>query len=173
MFYPIHDNYKDMYDMCIERKDYSTAWVLYYLADEEFDSPTSHADFKDVNRTMEMIRQMQTLKDIDLAQWLCKNINKDRGDLILMPDGINFKRYQTYDGTFDIYFGECSGLNIIFVDGFNSPHTKTKWSIETKVKGYVVRAHTDAAPVAFQRAVLKKAAQIASGEFTPEVLSPI
>lgn len=173
MFYPIHDNYREMYDICIERKDYSTAWVLYYLADDESDSPTTHTEFKDVNRAMEMIRQMQKMHDTNLAQWLCENINRDRGDSKLMPDGINFKRYRTYDGTFDIYYGNCGGLNIVFVDGVNSPHTKTKWTIETKVKGYVVRAYADAIPVAFQRAVLKKAAQIASGEFTPKVLSPV
>lgn len=173
MFYPIHDHYADMYKMCMEKKNYSTAWVLYYLADDESDSPMVHTSYKDVNRTMDMIRRMQRLHDIDLAQWLCENINRDRGDSKLMPSGINFKRYRTYDGTYDIYSGHYSGQNIIFVDGGNSPHTETRWSIETRVGSYIVRAYADAIPVAFQRAVLKKAAQIASGEFTPEVLSPV
>ena len=173
MFYPIHDIYSDMYKMCMEKKEYNTEWVLYYLSDSSSDSLTTHTEFKDVNRTMDMVRRMQRLHDTDLAQWLCKHINKDRGDSRLMPSGINFKRYSTYDGTYDIYFGECSGLHIIFVDGFNSSHTETKWCIEMKVKNCIVRAYADAVPVAFQRAVLKKAAQIASGEFTPEVLSPI
>ena len=173
MSYPIHDIYRDMYEMCMSKKEYSTAWVLYYLADDESRSPMVHTSFKDVNRTMNMVRRMQQLHDIDLAQWLCENINRDYGDSKLMPDGINFKRYRTYDGTYDIYSGRCSDQNIIFVDGFNSPHTESKWCIEMNVGNSIVRAYADAVPVVFQRAVLKKAAQIASGEFTPEVLSPI
>ena len=173
MFYPINDHYRDMYEMCMDRKEYNTEWVLYYLSDSSSKSPTTYTSYKDVCRTMDMVRRMQRLDDVVLAHWLCKNINIDAHDLKLMPSGINFRRYHTYDGTYDIYFGRCSGQNIKFVDGINSYHTETRWYIETRVGGNIVQAYTDAVPIAFQRAVLKKAAMIASGEFTPEVLSPI
>ena len=173
MFYPIHDKYRNMYNLCVERKEYSTEWVLYYLSDSSSNSPLCYTSFRDVNRSMDMLRRMQRLNDIALAQWLCENINIDSADKKLMPDGIDFRRYHTYDGTYDIYFSNCGGLKVIFIDGFNSPHTETRWCIEMRVKGDIVRSYADAVPVAFQRAVLKKAASIASGEFTPEVLSPI